>query len=66
MAVLSKITIIGAGVLSPDQLTLEAVRAMQGSSIIYYLLDTNPKLEAYLAKLGPELVDLGYLYEEGL
>ncbi|MBV8416663.1 MAG: hypothetical protein JO251_15755 [Verrucomicrobia bacterium] len=65
MAVLSKITIIGAGVLSPDQLTLEAVRAMQGSSIIYYLLDTNPKLEAYLAKLGPELVDLGNLYEEG-
>lgn len=62
---LSKITIIGAGVLCPNHLTLEADRAMRGSSIIYYLLDSNPKMVAYLAKLGPELVDLGDIYKEG-
>jgi uncharacterized protein YabN with tetrapyrrole methylase and pyrophosphatase domain len=62
---LSKITIIGAGVLSPNHLTLEADRAMRGSSIIYYLLDSNPKMAAYLAKLGPELVDLADIYKEG-
>ena len=62
---LSKITIIGAGVLSPNHLTLEADWAMRGSSVIYYLLDSNPKMAAYLAKLGPDLVDLGDVYKEG-
>jgi uncharacterized protein YabN with tetrapyrrole methylase and pyrophosphatase domain len=38
---------------------------MRRSSVIYYLLDSNPKMAAYLAKLGPELVDLGNLYKEG-
>jgi uncharacterized protein YabN with tetrapyrrole methylase and pyrophosphatase domain len=62
---LSKITIVGAGVLSPDHLTLEADRTMRASSIIYYLLDSNPRMTAYLDTLGTKVVDLSNLYREG-
>jgi len=62
---LSKITIIGAGVLSPDHLTLEADRTMRASAIIFYLLDSNPRMTAYLHTLGTKLVDLSSAYTEG-
>ena len=38
---------------------------MRASSIIYYLLDSNPRMTAYLRTLGTELVNLEDVYREG-
>jgi uncharacterized protein YabN with tetrapyrrole methylase and pyrophosphatase domain len=60
-----RITIVGAGIFGPDQITQEGDAALRTSELIFFLLDLNPRLRQYLKSLGPELVDLDPLYREG-
>jgi uncharacterized protein YabN with tetrapyrrole methylase and pyrophosphatase domain len=59
------ITIVGAGISSPDQITQEGDAALRAADLIFYLLDLNPKLRRYLKSLGPELFNLDSVYQEG-
>ncbi|MBV8587601.1 MAG: hypothetical protein JO308_15025 [Verrucomicrobia bacterium] len=58
------ITIIGAGVRTPDHLTLEADRLLRETDAIYHLLADNPAVTAYLQQLKRPLVDLSPYYRE--
>jgi uncharacterized protein YabN with tetrapyrrole methylase and pyrophosphatase domain len=60
------IGIIGAGILSPDHLTLESDRFLQQSSVIFHLLESGEAMTAYLRSLGPRLVDLSEIYTDGV
>jgi uncharacterized protein YabN with tetrapyrrole methylase and pyrophosphatase domain len=62
---MSRITIVGAGILSPEQITREGDCALRASDLIFYLLDLHSCLRKYLRSLGPELVDLDSIYREG-
>jgi Tetrapyrrole (Corrin/Porphyrin) Methylases len=61
---LRAITIIGAGVRTPDHLTLEADRLLRETDAIYHLLADEPAITAYLQQLNRPLVDLSPYYRE--
>jgi uroporphyrin-III C-methyltransferase len=61
---LRAITIIGAGVRTPDHLTLEADRLLRETDAIYHLLADNPAITAYLQQLNRPLVDLSPYYRQ--
>ena len=59
------LTIVGAGILAPNQLTLEADRALRGSSLILYVVGDAPAMISYLQSLGPKAVDMNSYYRSG-
>jgi precorrin-6B methylase 1 len=59
------ISIVGAGILSPNQLTLEADAALRRSSVVFCLLTLTARMRRYLAALPGATVDLDPLYRDG-
>jgi precorrin-6B methylase 1 len=60
-----RITIVGAGISSPDQITREGDAALRSSELVFFLLDLHPDLRRYLKSLKTTIVDLDPLYREG-
>ena len=58
------ITIVGAGISSPDQITQEGDAALRAADLVFYLLDLNPA-STVPNSLGPELFNLDLVYQEG-
>lgn len=63
-AKLGQLTILGSGINSIGQLTLQAVTHIEQADIVFYVL-SDPATEAYIQQKNPNCVDLYTYYDNG-
>ena len=59
-----KLTILGSGISSIGQLTLQAVAHIEQADIVFYVL-SDPATEAFIQQKNPNCVDLYPFYDNG-
>jgi len=59
-----KLTILGSGISSIGQLTLQAVAHIEQADIVFYVL-SDPATEAFIQQKNPNCVDLYTFYDNG-
>lgn len=59
-----RLTIVGSGIGSIGQLTLQALAHIKQADIVFYVL-ADPVTEAFIKKKNPNCVDLYTFYDDG-